>query len=211
MSSKHNADNRSNQLNSNNDAYHSSRSGNSGRDDDDDNDGRYASSTGTRKGLSELFHVVSGKFKAFEKPPLRQEFTFDFVSLCGKVALIEMTAEVDQDFRGRDDCIDVAEHIFKKLRVAFLKECGSEIAFSQLRCKDGKIINWVGEEFNPNAFYSPKESAAKHLANRMLWQTTGKLAVQELKRQLTDDTHKPREDLGLINAKQLTGTKDNAA
>ena len=204
MSSKHNADNRSNQLNSNNDAYHSSRSGNSGRDDDDDNDGRYASSTGTRKGLSELFHVVSGKFKAFEKPPLRQEFTFDFVSLCGKVALIEMTAEVDQDFRGRDDCIDVAEHIFKKLRVAFLKECGSGIAFSQLRCADGKIINWVGEEFNPDAFYSSKESA-ENLANRKLWEATGKLAVEKLKGQLADGSHKLREDLGLVNSKQLTG------
>ena len=204
MSSKHNADNRSNQLNSNNDAYHSSRSGNSGRDDDDDNDGRYASSTGTRKGLSELFHVVSGKFKAFEKPPLRQEFTFDFVSLCGKVALIEMTAEVDQVFGSRGDCIDVAEHMFKKLRVAFLKECRSEIAFSQLRCDDGKVINWVGEEFNPEAFYRSKESA-ENLANRTLWEATGKSAVQKLKDQLTDGSHKPREDLGLVNAKQLTG------
>ena len=204
MSSKHNADNRSNQLNSNNDVYHSSRSGNSGRDDEDDDEGRYAYGTDARSGLSALFHVVSGKFETFEKPPLRQGFTFDFVSLCGKVALLEMTAEVDQVFGSRGDCIDVAEHMFKKLRVAFLKECGSEIAFSQLRCDDGKVINWVGEEFNPEAFYHSKESA-ENLANRTLWEATGKSAVQKLKDQLTDGSHKPREDLGLVNAKQLTG------
>lgn len=204
MSSKHNADNRSNQLNSNNDAYHSSRSGNSGRDDDDE--GRYASGTDTRSVLSvsEHFHVMFGTSKAIEKPPLKQGFTFDFVSLCGKVALVEMTAEVDQVFGSRCDCIDIAEHMFKKLRLAFLKECGSEIAFSQLRCKDGKIINWVGEEFNPEAFYRSKESA-ENLANRKLWEVTGKLAVQKLKSQLANGSHKPREDLGLVNEKQLTG------
>jgi len=40
MSSKSDADNRSNQLNSNNDAYHSSRGSSQYGDDDDDQDYR---------------------------------------------------------------------------------------------------------------------------------------------------------------------------
>ena len=202
MSSKHDADNRSNQLNSNNDAYHSSRSGASGQDDDADS--RSTDGAGGPNYLSVDFRAVFGTSRGPDEPAQRQGFTFDFVSLSGRVALLEMTAELDPGLLNQGDCTDIAEHMFNKLRLAFLKECGSAIAFSQLKSEDGKIINGVGQEFYPAAFYLSSE-AGEYLSNKKLWDATGKIAVQELRGQLKNGSHKPRENLGVINAKQLLG------
>ena len=202
MSSKHDADNRSNQLNSNNDAYQSSRSGNPGRDDDDE--GRSTAGVGGPNYLSIDFRALLSTSMATDKPAQREGFTFDFVSLSGGVALLEMTAELDPSLVYQGDCTDIAEHMFNKLRLAFLKECGSAIAFSQLKSADGKIIDGVGQEFYPAAFYLSSETG-EYLSNKKLWETTGKLAVEKLRGQLKNGSHKPRENLGVINAKQLLG------
>lgn len=212
MSSKSDNDNRSNQLNPNNDAYYSSRG--IGGDDgyDDGNDGEhyktfdwveYARKEAWRRREMEM------------QTPIKEEFTFDFMSMSGSRAHLKATAQLpNKHYSGPlfSDCIDLIEKaLYPRMCKSFVKETNSPIAYSRVRDGKGNELIWLQEEYRPRSnskLYSPELQQQITQLNE-LWEKSTKFKVEDFKKLLQDYKTIPREDIGFIvtsdNYRQVRG------
>lgn len=195
MASKHDDDNRSNQLNPNNDAYHSSRGSGVGRNSEDDD---YGSAYKSQSYPNTRF-VPQGPLIIQEK------FHLDFVTYCGQVLLYELIAELDSHHlfgtHGGGDCTDVAEFVFHERAGIVRSQPRVQIACASL-FKVGKgLISWVGGRYKPGSGYGYGGKPTEE--NVALWLKKGAEAWQELETKLVSGQAVDRTDLGIVNGKNL--------
>lgn len=197
--SKHNTDNRSNQLNPNNDAYYSSRSGACPDDDD-------FASAGQKISLESRLHEVFAPYFQENRRLAsiqRKKFEFDFVSLGGQIALLEFTAVLHEPVHGYHDCQDIAEHVFRKVDFSIRSIFETPLAFSQIRRggNPSRIICNYDYDYSPSlksVFPSQSETT-----RREMWFATGEMAVERLKLLVQKGEETPRENLGEITPEIL--------
>ena len=198
---KHEDDNRSNQLNPNNDAYASSRS--HAASDDEDETGfsrrRHVSLDSTlRKGFEPYFEANARAGRVH-----REIFKFDFVAFNGRAAFLEFTAALPERTSRHWDCLDIAEHVFEKTGRELLAHFGCGIAFSQIRSGDSK----VGLIGNFGVLYNPPLSdfglSTQGRKDREDWIAVTRAAVEQWKEKIASSEAIPRENLGVISPTEL--------
>lgn len=197
MASKHDDDNRSNQLNPNNDAYHSSRGVGGGRGSDDE-DYDYGSTYKSR-----IFS--NARFVPQASQIVQEKFQLDFVTYCGRVLLYELIAELDFHplfgTHGGGDCTDVAEFVFHDRARIVRSERGVQIACANLSKVGKGPIGWVGGRYIPGSVHGYGGKPTEE--NVALWLSKGASAWQELESKLASGLSLDRIDLGVVNGKTL--------
>lgn len=195
MASKHDDDNRSNQLNPNNDAYHSSRGYGSGRNTDDED---YAYAYSSRS-------YSNTRFVPQAPLVIQEKFHLNFVTFCGQVFLYELTAELNSHHLsgtyGGGDCTDVAEYVFHERSQIIRNEPEVQIASAALSKVGKGPIGWVGGRYKPGLVHGYGGKPTEE--NVALWLKKGAEAWQELETKLVSGLALDRTDLGVVNGKNL--------
>lgn len=200
--SKHNDDNRSNQLNPNNDAYWSSRGADGGSDDDDD----YGFNR--RRSFEEISAAerVASKEREIAQP-VYERFTFDFLCLDGRKAHFEVIAKLptgDYQTSRISNCTDIFELFIPEFKRVFEREEKSPIEYEDARNGNGKPLVqlkadvWIEDEVSPFMHELPEKELVRRKHEKLLRDTRRQL-IANFKKTLSSNAPITRVNVGEIS------------